>query len=300
MSQDWVSQRERSNVLTIRVLVFLGGLFGRRIARAILHPICVYFLLSSPTARAASRAYLARALRRPARLKDVYRHFYTFATVALDRFYFLTGRFEKFDVRIEGEALLRTALEAGGGCFLIGAHLGSFEALRTLGRGRHVPVKLVMYEDNARKIIAVAKALDPELASSVIALGRFDSMLRVAESLDRGEWLGVLGDRALDDSGCIGVPFFGAPAPFPTAPLRMAAMLKRPVILMVALFRGGNRYDLHFEPLLTMDDLARRDRADALPGWVAHYAARLEHYAREAPYNWFNFFDFWDERKNAR
>ena len=27
---------------------------------------------------------------------------------------------------------------------------------------------------------------------------------------------------------------------------------------------------------------------------VRTYAARLEHYCRQAPYNWFNFYDFWN------
>jgi Predicted acyltransferase len=26
---------------------------------------------------------------------------------------------------------------------------------------------------------------------------------------------------------------------------------------------------------------------------MRRYAARLEHYCREAPFNWFNFYDFW-------
>jgi hypothetical protein len=31
---------------------------------------------------------------------------------------------------------------------------------------------------------------------------------------------------------------------------------------------------------------------------IRRYAARLEHHARQAPYNWFNFYDFW-ERSDA-
>jgi predicted LPLAT superfamily acyltransferase len=26
---------------------------------------------------------------------------------------------------------------------------------------------------------------------------------------------------------------------------------------------------------------------------MRHYVARLEHFCRDAPYNWFNFYDFW-------
>jgi len=29
---------------------------------------------------------------------------------------------------------------------------------------------------------------------------------------------------------------------------------------------------------------------------MQHYADRLTHYCRSAPYNWFNFFDFWQKK----
>jgi predicted LPLAT superfamily acyltransferase len=265
----------------------------------LLHAVCFYYLLFSPQARHASRAYLARVLGREPGVADVFRHFYTFAVVALDRVFFLKRRFAAFDVRVAGEDVLRQALQAGRGCLLLGAHLGSFEALRALGRDKPVRIHLVMYPENARKVIAIANAVDPELAQAVIPLGRFDSMLRVAQALERGEWIGVLGDRALDREGQVSVPFLGEAAGFPAAPFRMAAMLGCPVVLMVGLYRGGNRYDLHFERLVEEAEVAQRDPA-AVERWVKRYAARLEQFCRDGPYNWFNFYDFWDVGETPR
>jgi predicted LPLAT superfamily acyltransferase len=298
MSQGWLEQRERSTVAAVRLLVWVALALGRRTGRALLHPICLYYLAFSVRARRASRQYLARALGRVPSLSDVFRHYYTFASVALDRVFFLKGRFAQFDVSIQGEDILRDALAAGEGCLLIGAHIGSFEALRALGRDKAVRVNLVMYEDNARNVIAVSKAIDPTLAEAVIPLGSLDSMLRVAQRLERGEWIGVLGDRALDREGMVMAPFFGDLAGFPASPFRIAGMLRRPVVLMVGLYLGGNRYHLHFERLIAQDEFAQRDR-DAVQRWVQRYAERLEHHCRKAPYNWFNFYDFWDARKSV-
>ena len=299
MSQDWLEQRERSSVAAIRVLVWITLALGRRAGRLLLYPACLYFLAFSPRAGAASRQYLARVLGRPPRLRERFRHFYTFATVALDRIFFLKGRFREFDVRLEGEPILKAALESGQGCLLVGAHIGSFEALRALGREQPIRVSLVMYEENARKVVAVTRAIDPDLAQAIVPLGRFDSMLQVADRLERGEWIGVLADRALDNGALVSVPFLGEPAGFPASPFRIAAMLKRPVVLMVALYRGGTRYDLHFERLLDPAELDRRG-VEAVQQWAARYAERLESYCRMAPYNWFNFYDFWDDRKTER
>jgi predicted LPLAT superfamily acyltransferase len=121
-------------------------------------------------------------------------------------------------------------------------------------------------------------------------------MLRLHERLQLHDWVGILGDRSLDPAGEVRVPFLGQPAGFPTAPFRIALMLKRPVVLMVGLYRGGNRYDLYFEPLFDPRTVARDQRAAAIEAGVRQFAARLEHYCLEAPFNWFNFYDFWAER----
>jgi predicted LPLAT superfamily acyltransferase len=96
------------------------------------------------------------------------------------------------------------------------------------------------------------------------------------------------------------VDFLGKPAPFPTGPMRMAAALRRPVIFMAGLYRGGNRYEMFFEPLADFSNLegvSRAERAARVEAAVRAFAARLEHYARTSPYDWFNFHDFWAVKK---
>jgi predicted LPLAT superfamily acyltransferase len=294
VSQGWLDQPERGSVIGIRLIVGLALLLGRRVARVLLIPVCVYFLLFSVKARAASRKYLGRVLGRDARIADLFRHYFTFATVALDRFFLLKDRYELFSTEVHGQNLLDEVLARGQGCLLLGAHLGSFEILRALGTEHHIEVGLVMYEDNAKMVNTVAKAINPALADLVIPLGRFDSMFKVYERLQASAWVGVLGDRALDEEGQVRVPFLGEAADFPSAPFRIALMLKRPVVLMAGLYRGGNRYELHFEKLFDPEGIERSARAGAIEDAVRAYAGRLGHYCRSAPYNWFNFYDFWN------
>jgi predicted LPLAT superfamily acyltransferase len=294
VSQGWLQQRERGSVLALRLLVGFAGLAGRPIARFAMLPVCAYFLVFSVRARAASRSYLTRALGRRPGIADLFRHYFTFATVALDRIYLLKDRYDLFDVAVHGEEVMDQLRKAGQGCLLLGAHMGSFEVLRVAGTTRQVSVALVMYEDNARMVSKVTKAINPSFAHDVIALGRFDSMLKVQERLQHSDWVGLLGDRALAEEGQLRVPFLGGLAGFSTAPFRIALMLKRPVVLMLGLYRGGNRYELYFEKLFDPADVDRARRRAMVEEAVSTYAARLEHHCREAPYNWFNFYDFWN------
>jgi predicted LPLAT superfamily acyltransferase len=66
-----------------------------------------------------------------------------------------------------------------------------------------------------------------------------------------------------------------------------------PVVLGFGLYRGGNRYDLCFEAFQERFETSRAQRGAAVGGLIQRYARRLEHHARAAPYNWFNFYDFW-------
>ncbi len=188
---------------------------------------------------------------------------------------------------LHGEADI-TAMRAQGGCFLFGAHVGSFEVVRAVGRHiAEAKTSLVMYEDNARKTNAVLHAINPELAMQIIGLGKPGSMLAVRDRLNEGYLVGLLADRSLATERQVPIPFLGAPARFPVGPFRMAAMLGRPVLLMLGLRRGDRRYDIVFETI------AAEPAEDQIEAMMRRYVERLEYYCRSAPYNWFNFYDFW-------
>ena len=300
----WAERQERSNLTLLRVMTWLSLRFGRPASRLVLHLIATYFVLFSPAACGASRDYLRRVLGRPARWRDVYRHVFTFATTVHDRVYLMNERFDLFDIRVHGETLVDDALAGGRGALLMGAHLGSFEVIRALGRTQpNLRVVITMYEENARKINAALAAVNPAATPEVIGLGRVDAMLKVREHLDCNSMIGMLADRTLlrgADASTQRKDFLGAPAAFPLGPLHMAAMLGRPVIFMTGLYRGGNRYDIHFEPLADFSGVRRDARAAAVQAALARYVELLERYCRAAPYNWFNYFDFWQDADARR
>lgn len=291
---EWVARPERSNTLALRAIVAIALTLGRRAARLLLYPVCVYFLLFSPSARAASTKYLRKVLGREPGLAEAFRHCHTFAATLLDRVFLFNDQYARFDVRVHGEEILRGMMADGRGCFLMGAHMGSFEIIRALGRlNTQARISLVMYAENARKFNSVLAAVNPKLALQVIELGKVDSMLKVERALERGEIVGMLGDRTFRDEGTAAFRFLGEAAHFPTGPFRVAAMLQRPLVLMFGLYRGGNRYDIHFERLVDAWPASRVERKRTVAEAQRGYVARLEHHCRDAPYNWYNFYDFW-------
>jgi predicted LPLAT superfamily acyltransferase len=137
------------------------------------------------------------------------------------------------------------------------------------------------------------------LADSLIEIGEPEAMLRLRESVERGEIVGILADRAPQQDKTAVVPFLGDLAPFPTGPLILAAVLGTPVVLFFGIHTGSRRYEVSFEHFADRVILDRSRRAEDLATWTRRYAARLETYVRRYPFNWFNFYDFWERRPNA-
>ena len=297
-SAAWAQQGERSQPWVMRLMLWISLTAGRRIGRVVLYGIALYFTLFAPQAARASRAYLTRVLGRAPRWRERFRHLLCFASTIHDRVFLLSGRSQCLDVQVHGAEALHAALADGGGALLMGAHLGSFEVLRTLGQERGgLAVAMAMYEANAQKLTATLAALAPELQQDVIALGQVDAMLRVRDRLAAGHLVGLLADRSLSASDpCTRLPLLGAHAPFPDGPWRLAAMLQRPVFFMAGLYLGGNRYAITFEPLADFRATARSERAAAMAAAQQAYVAAIERQLRAAPSNWFNFYDFWQTR----
>lgn len=291
----WAELPERGTPLLLRLTGWIALHIGRPAARLLLYPITLYFLITGREARAASYEHLKRVRGHSARWWHVFRHFHCFGSTILDRVYLLKGQFDHFDVTVHQKEVLDTQIESGQGCILLGSHLGSFEVLRTIGvTQKEFPLKVLMDIAHNEKITLFFDALNPRIANTVIVPDRPDTLLRVKESLDAGYLIGILGDRPTRDGKTAQCDFLGAPATFPAGPTLLAAMMHCPIILFFGIYSGGNRYEIFFERFTEEIVLNRERRAGEIQLWVQRYVGRLERYARLAPYNWFNFYRFWD------
>jgi predicted LPLAT superfamily acyltransferase/uncharacterized membrane protein len=292
----WSARREGGGRFAMRLIIAIGLALGRPAARALLYPITLYFFFRRGAERRASRAFLARALGEPASALAVLRHIHCYAATILDRAFLLARSTHGFDIRIHGLDQLETLIAPGRGVLLLGAHIGSFEALRVLADARRdVCVRFVMDRQQTPALTELLHALNPAVARMVIDAGGdgADIVLAIRDAAQDGALIGLLGDRARPGEATHTAFFLGAPAQFPVAPYLIASALELPVVLSFGLYRGGNRYDVYFELLAERMRIPRAERTAATAVWVQHYAERLEFYTRLDPFNWFNFYDFW-------
>lgn len=296
MKQEWIERPEGGTALGYKLISAFALSCGRTAARIVLYPITLYFLIRRGPERRASSKYLQRVTGGKATLWHVARHIHCFAAVTLDRLFLLSERFKRFDIHIVGLDELRKAHAHHQGVLVFGAHLGSFDALRALAELRpDVKVRVVIDVEQNPALTAILNSLNPALAESIINARQegTTTALAIKEALETGALVTLLVDRARPGNPVRTVDFLGQPAPLPTSPWQLAAALKVPVVLCFGLYRGGNRYELHFESFLDALRIERSRRDAVLQEVMQRFADRLAHYARSAPYNWFNFYDFW-------
>jgi predicted LPLAT superfamily acyltransferase len=298
---EWVRYRERGSLRLLKLMAYLSIRLGRTASRCILYGIAVYFFLFAPSARRHSRHYLRLALRREPTARDRFLQILSFATTIHDRVFLMHEQFGKFNISLDGEAMVLAQVGTGRGALLLGAHMGSFAVMHSLSqRQSGLRVSMAMYEENARKISAILSAINPQTVPDIVSLGQIDAMINIAERLDRGGCVGVLADRTLGSEPTQAVSFLGQQAYVPTGPMRAAAILRCPVFFMVGLYRGGNNYHVVFERVADFSAMSVGSRDLAVRAAVERYAAVLESYCRTDPYNWFNFFDFWHRPAEIR
>ena len=294
MSSAWLNQKERSYAWVLKLMLGLAVTLGRRPCRFLLYPITLYYLFFSKIAKEASIDFLGRVLSKKITYLDIFRHYHFFASVFLDRVFILNDGGKDLVVNVYGESIISEL--QGKGCLLFGSHLGSFEVVRALGLSdQSTRLKVLMNNEITENTNTILNKLNPEIAKSIIQIGEAHSLLRIKEMVDNGYMVALLADRVVKKKKSIPCEFLGKKAHFPSGPITLAGVLKVPVVLFFGIYKGGNRYDIYFEKLTDQFPMDGKDEESSKQKWMQQYVNRLAHHSKQNPFNWFNFFDYWEE-----
>ncbi len=216
----------------VEALSRIGLLCGRRITRLLLYPITLYFFLRRGSERRVSYAFLERAFGHKARAWQVMRHFHWFSSTMLDRMFLLSDRYARFDVTVHGLEALVSRLQprsrpAAARC----ACRQLSEALRVLATERAgcARPRAARHAEDAGALTELLDALNPAVARNVqIDASRPGTEIvhALGEAVREGALVTLLADRAREGESTVVVDFLGAPAPCPTAPFLIGALLK--------------------------------------------------------------------------
>src|SRR5690606_38851530 len=123
----------------VRFTVFVATVLGRRIGRFLTLFVSAYYTLTSPRARRGLRAFYTRLEGREPSFARLYRHMLRFVRCTLDAFFLVSGKTKGITVTRTGNHWLEVLRDEKKGAILLGAHVGSFYAMRVGGAEERMP-----------------------------------------------------------------------------------------------------------------------------------------------------------------
>jgi predicted LPLAT superfamily acyltransferase len=300
--RHWSSLVERGAYWGLSILALFYRLTGRYGCMVAVFPIVLYFHLTGSEQRRASREFLRRAYRAKGIDYDpgwvaTFRHSLGFARKTVDTFAAWVGGIDpNAVVAIDKQTLDRVAA-SGQGILLIVSHLGNIEITRALlDVAQRSRIKLLVHTAHAQNFARILNRFRPDAMVDTIQVTDTnpETMIALKEAIEHGDWVGTAGDRTpVSGDGRVSMAsFLGHDAPFPQGPYVLAHLLECPVYLMFCMRQEGG-YRLYFEMFAQRITLPRHGRQAAITGWAARYAKRLESFCLIDPFQWYNFFDFW-------
>lgn len=300
----WSSMAERGAHWGLNLLAICYRVTGRYGCMAAVLPIALYFNLTSAAQRRASReflrrAYKARGIEYQPGWFATFKHAFGFARRTVDTFAAWVGGIDERSMVAADKREPDVVARSGQGILLIVSHLGNIDISRALlDDAQRSRIKVLVHTIHAEKFARVLREFRPDAMGGTIQVTDIDpgTMFLLKEAIERGDWVAIAGDRTpvLAEERINMVPFLGDDAPFPQGPYILAHLLECPVYLMFCIRQEGV-YRLYFEKFADRISLPRRDRQGAIAAWTARYAQRLESFSLIDPFQWYNFFDFWQK-----
>jgi len=304
--RHWSSIGEETFVGGMWLLYALFRIGGRLPFRLFLYPVVLWYWASNRAAREASLEYLQRlqrstgALGREPDWRDTLRHFFSFAETILDKMLAVGGRYKLETIRFVGREPFEEMVRAGRGGLLVTAHMGCLEMCQASADATPgMKLTVLVHTVHAEQFNRMLERLSPGRGISLMQVTEISPATAVllAERVARGEFVAIAGDRVPLVAGrasAVQVPFLGHDAPFPTSAYMLTSLLKCPLFALDCI-RQGDAHEVVFDKLADRVVLPRGDRLAGCTVHAAQFAHGLERLLARAPYEWFNFFSFWNQ-----
>lgn len=285
--QNTWSGKSRGGSFGYNFFILLIRRIGIRFAYAFLSLVVIYFVSFAPKATKAIWRYNRKRLvyGRVKSLVKLYSHYYTFGQTIIDKIAISNGLSSKYKFEFDNYDQFLKLLD-GGAVTIIGAHVGCWEVGSEFFGDYASKLNIVMYDGEYQKIKDILKAFGVKYKVIPVNEGGIESLLKIKQALDRGEYICFQGDRYVDKSKTCEVDFMGCKARFPQGPSLIASKFKTPVIIYFAIREQGMKY--HFEFNILEAGLSQKQILNK-------YVECLESVVKRYPQQWFNFFDLWQQ-----
>lgn len=304
-AETWNTIKERGGMLPLMLVLFFYRLGGRWLCRVVLYFVILWYWVFSTTARQASLLYLHKlhhfsGVHSPfaalPQLPHTFTHLMQFGECILDKIEGWLGRVSDQNLQLHGHEHFREHYQKGA--IIVVSHFGNIELLRAIKSEHPQKINVLVYQKHATQFNQFLKKLNQHADVNLLSVDELgiETALILQQKLDQGEWIVVAADRVPIQSDRIQpIEFLGEHADWPEGAWILAHLLKAPV-LAVFCYRVKDHFEVHIHNIAVQLNFPRKDRATAIRQVMRIYIHLLEQHCLRAPYQWFNFYNFWNKR----
>ncbi len=222
------------------------------------------------------------------------RMFVEFAHSMTETMEYYGPRSQPIQLDVPQRDVLAEALAKGRGAVVVTGHLGNWDLAAKTLRESDRPINVVMAREvNASTQEYVRVAREQAGVRVILSDTSVFSSLNMIRALRRNEIVAIQLDRMLGPTGARLVPFFGAPALFPSGPFVLARLANAPLVPVFIPRLGRRHYALRVGRCFSIPRDSRDDHG--LVEVMREVAQEFESVVREFPTQWFQFAPFWPE-----
>jgi predicted LPLAT superfamily acyltransferase len=268
------------------------------LAYTFLYPLSLWYVLLYPRVRQRIRPYLRQ--RFPGQkglILDLGRMYWlslNFAQVLVDRASLGILGPDRFKIDFPDRDRFLELMGRDSGFILINSHVGSWQVAISAFEGLRRPVSMLMQKDRGDVDLPYyAHQGRPGPYQVIDPSDGVQAMLTLLGRLKQGELIGVMGDRAFgDDDNVVDVQFLGSRAWVPFSPYKLASASGATCLVLLTRRIGYQHYEVRLAREIEVPAGLGRDK-EAFRYYAQAYARALEDFARDYPWQYFNFYDLW-------
>jgi len=301
----WANIVEAGSFLGPRAFLVLYNTLGENFCRILIRPIALYYFLRRRLARKASLEYLENVhsfdpdvLGSAPGFRHGLRHFMHFSSAIVDKVVVWSKQLSDNEIDITDNRIFERVVSPEHGKLIIGSHFGNLEYCRGFARrNQNIVLNILIHDRHALRFAKMMNKVNPATGFNIYQVTEIDvaMILKLKAAIARGEIVVIAGDRIpiANAVRTTTVQFLGKPARLPIGPYVLAATLACPVYLLFA-YRRNKRLVVAFEHFADEVKIPRATRDRDLKQFAQNFVSRLEYHCLRAPYEWFNFYHFWN------
>ena len=282
------------------IFLFTMRLLGYRGACLLLRFVVFGYVFFSPKAHGQLKSYIAKRFPKAGfrqRWLACYRIIQAFGQVMVDRGWLGVTGGNDFSWQFHGYDELVAEVAKGRGVVLLLAHVGPWQgALAHLG-GLNVKVHgLMKYDPEAASKHYFDLNGEKSPFDIIDVDGAFGGMIEATNALQKGEVVAIMGDRFVGGVA-ENISFLGESAKFPSMAYGLAVSTGASVATMFATALGYKKYEMRVWDIFNCPCEDRDLKRQIINQSCGRFVKTLEAYLEEYPDQWYNFYDFWDSKK---